>query len=143
MSEVSIVGFDDTEPAKRAVAFGVSRSKHTGAHLHLVYVLEWSPFSFHTPEELAERHKRREQELDRARAVMQPVVDQVKAENVEVTCEVVHGNPRELLCAAAEELKATQIIIGRKGDAGLAQRLLGGLVINLAQVSPVPLTIVP
>ncbi len=143
MSEVSIVGFDDTEPAKRAVNFGVSRSKFTGARLHIVYVLEWSPFSFHTPDELAERHKRREQELDRARAVVQPIMDSVRAEGVEVSCEVVHGNARELLCSSAEDLKASQIIIGRSGDSNLAQRLLGGLAITLAQVAPVPVTIVP
>ncbi len=143
MTEVSIVGFDDTEPAKRAVEYGISRSKSTGAELHIVYVLEWSPFSFHTPDELAERHKRREQELDRARAVIQPVMDRVKAEGVKVSCEVVHGNARELLCKAATELKASQIIIGRSGDSNLAQRLLGGLAITLAQVAPVAVTIVP
>ena len=35
------------------------------------------------------------------------------------------------------------IVIGRTGGSGLAQRLLGGLAMTLAQASPVPITIVP
>ena len=34
----------------------------------LAYVIEWSPYSFNTPEENAERHKRRESEISRAKA---------------------------------------------------------------------------
>ena len=34
----------------------------------LAYVIEWSPYSFNTPEENAERHKRRESEISRANA---------------------------------------------------------------------------
>ncbi len=143
MTGISIVGFQDTEPTKRAVDYAATRAKASGGRLHLIYVLEWSPFSFHTPEELAERHKRREMELDRARAEMQPVLDKLKASGVEASCDIVHGNARELLCKAAEDKKASDIVIGRSGDSGLAQRLLGGLALTLAQVSPVPLIIVP
>lgn len=143
MAEVSIIGFDGSEAAKRSVEYGIDRSKFTGAHLHIVYVLEWSPFSFQTPEELAERHMRREQELDRARSVVQPVLDRIKAEGIEVTSQVTHGNARDLLCDAAVERKASQIIIGRTGDSKWAQRLLGSLANGLAQIAPVPVTIVP
>lgn len=143
MTDIYIVGFDGTDQSSRAVGYAAERAKKSGAELHLVHVLEWSPYSFHTPEELAERHGRREQELKRAQALVQPVVDEISKTGIKTTCEVRHGNAGDLLCKIAADKDAAQIIIGRTGDSALAQRLLGGLAMTLAQVSPVPVTIVP
>ncbi|MBL4757965.1 MAG: universal stress protein [Rhizobiales bacterium] len=143
MTDVNIVGFDGSGHSGRAVDYARDRAKNSGAHLHLVLVLEWSPYSFHTPEELAERHKRREQELERAYKVVQPVTDDLNKAGVTATCEVRHGHVADILCEIASEKSANQIVIGRTGDSALAQRILGGLVLTLAQMAPVPLTIVP
>lgn len=143
MPETYVVGFDGSSQGRRAVDYAASRAKASGAQLHLVHVIEWSPYSFHTAEELAERHGRREQELDRAKGLTQPVVDELTAAGVAASCEARHGNAAELLCKIATEKNADQLIIGRTGDSVFEQRLLGGLTITLAQVSPVPLTIVP
>ena len=67
----------------------------------------------------------------------------MKADGIQVSCEARHGNVAEILCKIAEEKNADQIVIGRTGDSAFAQRLLGGLAITLAQVAPLPLTIVP
>lgn len=143
MTDTFIVGFDGSGAAQRAVEFAAARAKLANAKLHLVQVLEWSPYSFHTPDELAERHKRREQELDRANAMVQPAADKLNAAGIETTCEARHGNAAELLSEIAVEKSAAQIIVGRSGGTGLANRLLGSLAITLAQASPVPVTIVP
>jgi nucleotide-binding universal stress UspA family protein len=143
MTDTYIVGFDGTEQAQRAVNFAAARAKQSGAQLHLVQVLEWSPYSFHTPDELAERHKRREEELDRANATVKPIVDALEKSDVKATCEVRHGHAGDLLCEIAAEKKAAQVIIGRTGESALSQRLLGGLAITLVQIAPVPVTIVP
>ncbi len=143
MSDIYIVGFDGTAQSERAVEYAASRAKLAGATVHLMHILEWSPYSFHTPEELAERHKRREEELDRANAEVAPMVKELGKSGVTVTSEVRHGNAADILCEAAKAKKANQIIIGRTGESTLTQRLLGGLAMTLAQVSPVPLTIVP
>ncbi len=143
MSDTYLVGYDGTAQANRALDYAVSRAKKTGATLHLVLVIEWSAYSFHTPEELDERHKRREEELDRATAMVQPKVDELAKEGLKATCEVRHGHAGDLLCKIATECGATQIMIGRTGDSALTQRLLGGLATTLAQVAPVPVTIVP
>ncbi|MCP4320112.1 MAG: universal stress protein [Hyphomicrobiales bacterium] len=143
MTDRYIVGFDGTEQSRRALDYASARAKKSGAHVHLVLVIEWSPYSFHTPEELNERHRRREQELERATTVVQPVADELNKAGVKTTCEVRHGNAAELLCEIATNKNATQIIIGRTGDSVFTQRLLGGLTITLAQVAPIPMTIVP
>ena len=144
MTDTFVVGYDGSESSKRAVAFAAARAKTAGAKLHLVQVLEWSPYSFHTPEELAERHKRREQELDRANAIVEPAVAQLNADGHEASGESRHGNAGDLLCSIAEDMNAVQIVIGRTGGgASITTRLLGSLVISLAQGSPVPVTVVP
>ena len=143
MSDVYIVGFDGTAQSERAVEYAADRAKKSGATVHLVHIVEWSPYSFHTPEELDERHKRREEELGRANAQIEPMVKELGKSGVTVTSEVRHGNAADILCETAKTMKAKQIIIGRTGESTLTQRLLGGLAMTLAQVSPVPLTIVP
>ena len=143
MTDVYIVGYDGAEAAKRAVDYAAARAKKSGARVHLVNVLEWSPYSFHTPEELAERHRRREEEISRANSVIEPVIGRLKKDGIDATCEVRHGNAGELLCSIASEMSAAQIVIGRTGDSALTQRLLGGLAFTLAHAAPVPVTIVP
>ena len=143
MSETMLVGFDGTESSQRAVEFAAARAGSSGATLHLVLVLEWSPYTFLTAEELEERHKRRTEELQRARAVVLPVAEALGKRGIKATCETRYGNAAELLCAIAEEKGACQIVIGRTGGSALAQRLLGGLVVSLVQAAPVPVTVVP
>jgi nucleotide-binding universal stress UspA family protein len=138
-----IVAYDGTASAKRAVQFAAGQAKAGGGTVHLVHVLEWSPYSFLTPEELNERHKRREEELTRAKALVQPVVDDLKAKGVEASCEIRHGHAGELLCEIAEDKRARQIFIGRIGSTSIAARLMGSLALTLVQASPVPVTVVP
>lgn len=143
MSNLYVVGYDGTASAKRAVNFAAGLAKACDATLHVVHVLEWSPYSFLTPEELSERHKRREEELARAQTIVQPIVDDLKSKGIDVSHEIRHGHAGELLCEIAEDRKARQIVIGRTGTTSIAARLMGSLALTLAQASPVPVTVVP
>lgn len=143
MTDTYLVGFDGSESSQRAVDLAGTWAKTSGATVHLVQILEWSPYSFQTPEELAERHKRREEEIVRANAALQPAVEKLAQTGVPVTSEVRHGHAGDLLCEITGERKASQVIIGRTGGSALASRILGSLAITLAQTSPVPVTIVP
>lgn len=143
MSDLYLVGYDATESADRAVAFAAARAKSAGGQVHLVHVLEWSPYSFLTPQELAERRKRRDEELTRAKAILQPAAERLEKDGVDVTYEARHGHAGDILTQLAKEKDAVQIVIGRTGDSEFTARLLGGLAITLAQAAPVPVTIVP
>ena len=59
MSAKFIVGYDGSAASERALDFAIGRVKLQGGAVVLVHVLEWSPYSFLTPSELEERHKRR------------------------------------------------------------------------------------
>jgi nucleotide-binding universal stress UspA family protein len=56
MSEKYIVACDGSAASERALNFAVAHAQTTGASILIAHVLEWSPYSFLTPEELEERH---------------------------------------------------------------------------------------
>ncbi len=143
MADIYIVGFDGTDASERAADHAADLARASGAALHFVLVLEWSPYSFLSQEELAERHKRREEELGRAEKVLEPVVARYSATGISVTHEVRYGHAGEIIADIATKKQAKQIVVGRQGSRKLRDRLLGGLTMALVQVSPVPVTVVP
>lgn len=144
MSQKIVVGYDGSKGAKAALDFAVSLAKAQGGGIVIAHVLEWSPYSFLTPTELEERHKRRTEELARAEsAVLAPVVEQLKGSGVEVTTALKYGHIAETICSIAKAEDASQIVIGRTGDSALSSRLFGSVAGSLAQAAPVPVTIVP
>ena len=118
--------------------------KAEGAERVVAHVLEWSPYSFLTPEELEERHKRRKEELNRAEsALLGPVMDELSKSGVSATSALRYGQVAETLCAIIKDTGASQVVIGRTGHSSLSSRLFGSVAASLAQASPVPVTIVP
>lgn len=140
-----VVGLDGSETGARALAFAKEQARQIGdATIALIYVVEWSPFSFQTPEENAERHKRREEELKLAHErVLDPAVSAVKGEGFDVTGTVRHGDVAEILDEIAQKAAPAQIIIGRVGHRGLRERLFGSVGTHLVASASVPVTIVP
>jgi nucleotide-binding universal stress UspA family protein len=144
MSEKYIVGYDGSESARRALDFALTGAKSSGAEVLVAFVLEWSPYSFLTPNELEERHKRREEELKRARsAVIDPVLESISKSGVQVDAVIKYGNVPDTLCRLTKESGASQMFIGRTGEGGLVERVFGSVAGSLAQIAPVPCTLVP
>ena len=111
MKNSFLLAIDGSSGSENAVGFAIDRAKRGGADIIVAYVIEWSPYSFNTPEENETRHKRREEELNRAKAIVQPIVDDLKSKGIDADCEIRHGHAGELLCEIAEDMKARQIII--------------------------------
>lgn len=139
-----LVAVDGSEGSRRALAHAIDRAKLSGASLTLLHVIEWSPYSFHTNEELAARHQRREEELARAKsAVLDPLEADVAQAGIEVTSVMRHGRSAETISAVAGDLDVAQVIVGRRGESGVKSLLFGSVTTNLAQTCPVPVLIVP
>ena len=141
MKKTILVGVDGSDCCARAVAFATDRARSANARIVLAYVIEWSRYSFNTPEENEERHKRREEEIERAQQhVLAPLM---KSVDVEVEGIVRHGHVAETLAALVEECNADQVVIGRIGQSSLKTLLFGSVAATLVQISPVPVTVVP
>ncbi len=144
MQNKILVAVDGSETSNRAIDVAARSASDSGAGIVLAYVIEWSPYSFHTPEELAERHKRRESEISRAeQSVLTPQAEKLKAANLNVETIVRHGHIGETLSEIAEEHDVGQIYIGRRGESKIQTMLFGSVTAALIQTSSVPVTVVP
>lgn len=144
MTETIVVGYDGSDSANRALEFAAARAKSQGASVTIAHVLEWSPYTFLTPQELEERHARRTDELKRAEStVVAPVMEKLTAQGIKATADIKYGHIADTICKIAKDANANQVVIGRTGHSALASRLFGSVAGTLAQASPVPVTIVP
>jgi nucleotide-binding universal stress UspA family protein len=144
MTTKFVVGYDGSEASDTAVRFALAQAKQCSATLVVVHVLEWSPYSFLTPTELEERHKRRNEELKRAEeALIAPLLSKLKADHGAIESVIRYGNIVDTLLSVVKDTQAAQVFIGRTGHSGIADRVFGSVAGSLAQHSSVPVTIVP
>jgi nucleotide-binding universal stress UspA family protein len=141
--DTMLVGVDGSESSRRAANFAAMQAKAGGARLLVAYVIEWSPYSFNTPEENEQRHKRREEEIARADAHLDPLLGELRAAGLQVESLVRHGHAADVLSGLAGEYGAGQVFVGRRGHSKIAAMLFGSVAGSLVQVSPVPVTVVP
>lgn len=139
-----MVGVDCSECGERAVEYAAELARKLKARLYVAHVIEWSQFSFSTVEENFERHKRREEELQRAHSeVIDPIVNRLKAEGLDVEGLVRHGHVADTLNTLAVENGVTNIILGRQGTSMLKAHVFGSVGSRLVQVANCAVTVVP
>jgi len=144
MTDTFLVGVDGSNGSIRAAEFAADRAKRMNARLVIVYVIEWSPYTFNTPEENAERHKRREEEIARATdKVLDPLLENINSAGVSTEGVVRHGHIANVLIDECEKCGAVAMFIGRLGSSSLKTMIFGSVASNLVQTSPVPITVVP
>mgnify|MGYP000140700022 FL=1 len=144
MSHKIVVGYDGSDSSRAALDFATEVTKAQGGSIVVAHVLEWSPYSFLTPNEIEERHMRRKEELSRAEeAILAPALAGLKDSGLDVSTALRFGQVAATLSRIAKETGADQIVIGRNGEPGFGSRVFGSVAISLAQAAPVPVTIVP
>jgi AGCS family alanine or glycine:cation symporter len=128
MSQLYLVGIDCSECGNRALEYATQKARAHGNRILVAHVIEWSPYSFNTVEENAERHKRREAELERAhKEVVDPVVAQLREQGIDAEGEIRHGHIAKTLKQLADEHHANTIVVGRHGQSSLVGRLFGSV----------------
>ena len=144
MTTKLVVGLDGHESGKRAMAHAVKLAKLIGeCEVLVVYVVEWSPFSFQTAEENAQRHKRREEEIGLANSrIIEPAVSELKTAGLSARGIVRHGDVADTINRIAKEEGAEQIVVCRSSEGGFATRIFGSSTSNLVMGASVPVTVV-
>lgn len=144
MPDIYIVAYDGRDASRRAALFAAERAQLAHAHLHLVHVLEWSPYSFLTPDELAERHNRRTAEIERAQHhLLDPIQQELTQAGHTVTIEVRYGSVAKTINEVASEKNAKIIYLAKSNDSKLASLLLGSVPSALIQIATIPVAVVP
>lgn len=139
-----VIGLDGTDTGERALAFAKDlAARIESCELLAIYVIEWSPFTFQTPEENEKRHQRREEEIEMATSrIVTPAVEALQKAGFKATGLVRHGDVAETLNALAVEHGGSQIIVGRASADGFTKRLFGSSTQNLVMHADVPVTVV-
>jgi nucleotide-binding universal stress UspA family protein len=141
--ETYVVAYESDE-RPHVLDYAAKQAAKSGAKLHIVHVLEWSPYAFLTPEELEERHARRQTELKRAQTkLVDPAVERVNKAGVSAEGEIRHGQVVEIVAEIAEKIGASMIFVGRAGGNALGARIFGSVPLGIAQIASVPTVIVP
>jgi nucleotide-binding universal stress UspA family protein len=144
MSKTFLVGVDCSECSDRALRYAAEQAEASKGQLIVTHVIDWSPYSFNTPQENEERHRRREDELDRAhKEIVDPLVNEFRAKGINAKGVIRHGHPAETLSAVGEEFGVANIIIGKTGSSRIKTQLFGSVANTLIQTSKLPVTIVP
>lgn len=144
MTDKIVIGLDGTDTGERALAFAKDlASKMETCELLAIYVIEWSPFTFQTPEENEQRHNRREEEIELATTrIVTPAVEALHKAGFKATGLVRHGDVAETLNRLTIENGGSQIIVGRASAHGFTKRIFGSSTQNLVMHADVPVTVV-
>jgi nucleotide-binding universal stress UspA family protein len=144
MSSVLMVGVDCSECGERAIEYAAEQARKSKAKLFIAHVIEWSPFTFSTVEENAERHKRREEEIQRAHAeIIDPIIERLISEGLDVSGLVRHGHVADTLNRLAKENDVSNIVLGRNGKSKLKKQVFGSVGSHLVQAAECAVTVVP
>jgi len=144
MAQVYLVGIDCSNCSDRALQFAAEAAATNESKVVIAHIIEWSPYSFNTNEENAERHKRREAELDRAhKEIVDPLVDKLRGQGVDAEGAIRHGHIAKSLKALADHYDASSIIVGHHGESGLLKQFFGSVPGALIQIADRPVTVVP
>ncbi|MGA9575356.1 MAG: universal stress protein [Lysobacterales bacterium] len=144
MGSALMVAVDCSECGDRAVKFATEQAKATNARLYVAHVIEWSQFSFSTVQENMERHKRREEEIQRAHAeIVDPIVAGLKAEGIDAEGLVRHGHVADTLNKLAKSNGVINVILGRQGTSLLKAHVFGSVGSRLVQIADCAVTVVP
>lgn len=144
MSTTLLIGLDGAGSGERALDFGKRLAELIGdCEIVVAYVIEWSPFTFQTAEENAQRHKRREEELQLANSrIIDPALKVLSDQGFTARGVVRHGDVAETLDAIAVENGAEQIVVARSSESGFAKRIFGSATGNLVMNASVPVTVI-
>ncbi len=144
MTTKILIGLDGHGSGERAMAYAQRQANLIGnCEVLVAYIVEWSPYSFQTAEENAERHKRREEEIELATSrIVDPAVEALKAAGFAASGVVRHGDVAETLNRLTVENGGSQIIVGRASSDGFTKRIFGSSTQNLVMHADVPVTVV-
>lgn len=144
MTTTILIGLDGESSGDKALAYGKRMCELIGdCEILVAYVIEWSPFSFHTPEENEQRHNRREEEIATATdRVVAPALATLEKAGVKARGMVRHGDVADTINLIAIEEKAEFIVVARSSAGGFSNRIFGSSTANLVMNASVPVTVV-
>ncbi|MEM7704134.1 MAG: universal stress protein [Pseudomonadota bacterium] len=141
---VIIVGYDGSEASLKAVHFAKILARRHDADMHLLHVIDWSPFEYYTLEETAAQARERKAQIREDReSLFPPVVADIEKADIAASSEVVFGNPPQVVARTAKKMNALMVVVGRRGTSRLRRLLMGSVASSVANHAECPVVVVP
>jgi nucleotide-binding universal stress UspA family protein len=137
MSNIVIVGVDDSETASKAATEAAHIAKALGARLHIVSAFE------HDTDEIVGTGSDtwRVGGGEIAAQVAGRIANTLRDVHDDITAGAVEGNPADVLVAEAKRLEAQIIVVGNRRMQGIG-RVLGSVANSVAHTAPCDVYIV-
>jgi nucleotide-binding universal stress UspA family protein len=132
-----LVGYDESVPAKRALALAEDMAAQYDARIVLVSVLEpinAAPVQIMYPTE---------QEISNARRVVDLEARRMQSEGKRVEAFVEVGVPARVLLDLAQQLEIDVTVVGRSGKGAVARAIMGSVTTSLLHATTKPILVVP
>ena len=137
MSTQIVVGYDDSEGARAALAAAIDLARRLDTGLILIFCTE--PPSVHAGGAGAQR----DVITSIGEEMLNHGIEQALAAGVTARGELVDGRPVDGLLAAADEHDAAMIVVGHHGEGPLRGALIGATANKLLHHSERPVLVVP
>ena len=135
MAAPIVVGYDGSEGSRAAVRHAAQLAPALDAPVVLAFGYSPSPLGGEV-QDLAAATR------ERGQAVLGHGLDQLRAEGVEGTAELVDDRPAEALARLADAVGARMIIVGSHGEKPLRGAILGSVPHRLLHLSERPVLVV-
>lgn len=136
-----VVGFDDSDPARRALAFAESLADTLGARLTLVHVVSHvypmvgalPPVTWGEVEQAYRAH---------AKEILDKALHEVPTA-LQPKMEIRIGGGAEELSSVAESPDVIMVVVGSTGKGAITRALMGSVSGRLVRICPKPVVVVP
>jgi nucleotide-binding universal stress UspA family protein len=137
MYNTLLVGFDDSQPSKAALAEAANWVKRHGGDVILVHAV------YFDTEEFGIAPTQMEKRLQRGEKVCMETKEMIAREfGIQAKSVLCEGEPPEVLVSMAREKKADLIVLGTFGRRGINRLLMGSVTSHVIVNSPVDVLVV-
>ncbi len=134
---------DAEDGTELAIEHAIAVADHTGAELHLLYVVDSDVYSSYTGDEYVHEFEGLETALEAVgEDALEAAAEAAREAGLEPTMAVRHGSPHEEILDYAAEQDVDLLVMGSKERSGEYRRLLGSVTDRVARLASRPVTIV-
>lgn len=131
-----LVPTDGSDNAERGIAHAIDLAAETGAHLHVLFVVDETVYGSDTG--LSSYEAYIEKVADDAEDLVESVVEEATERGVESTTSVLRGTPHEEILDYAEAQSVDLIVMGKRGATGGTVPHVGSVTDRVLRGATVP-----
>lgn len=139
-----IVAVDGSEWSNRAAARAINLAEETNANIKLITVMDWSfihPIAMEgSRPPIIDKDAEEQATIER---ILVPLAEQYKERDINITYELLWGDPVTAILDHLKLMHANMIFVGRQGRSRIVDLLVGSVANKLAHRVGIPIVLVP